>query len=436
MALSYVKLVGDGSTKQLSFPPLYLDRSHVFATVDGVPKPFEWLNDSLVELAAPPVVGAIVVLRRITPRERLEVVYKGGSVLKESSLNTQALQSLFIAQEALDASDDAVLFANTALSVSKAADEKSDLALGTAEQAVATAREAKDKSEEAVEKATEALQTSEAAFETASASDVKADKALGTANGIDAKAQQALDQSTEALGLTAGFDAKAQEALDTANDAKTTADAIDGKAQTALDQSTKAVAVATEAASNSAEALEIAQEAAITANGVDGKAQMALEQSTAALEGTEAAITEFREDLEQLEETKQTKRDPVTIKDWKLFEDGTHLAVNYNDESIVTFLTNGNLQTKFFGDLNLYIENKKNEAYNAATGWAYYNLVQDVRVAGGGVTNYRSGWVTNGNGEIVTGIAWSGATYRGVDAVYSRWLQVRKGGNWYTVSVA
>ena len=102
MALSYVQFTGDGSTTTFSVPFQYLSRTHVGVTVDGSARSFSWISTNQISVSPPPANGSVVEVRRTTPRDKLLVDFVDGSVLTEGDLDTSALQSFFLAQEAFD----------------------------------------------------------------------------------------------------------------------------------------------------------------------------------------------------------------------------------------------------------------------------------------------------------------------------------------------
>ena len=102
MPLSYNQYVGDGTTKTFNLGFDYIDKSHVEVRVDGTPVSFTWLSTYQVQTTTAPANGAIVDVRRVTPRDELLVEFMDGSVLVETDLNLATIQSFFLAQEAFD----------------------------------------------------------------------------------------------------------------------------------------------------------------------------------------------------------------------------------------------------------------------------------------------------------------------------------------------
>lgn len=108
MAYSYVQYTGNGSTTNYSFAFQYLDPSHVKVRVNGVITPFTFLNSSTVTISPAPAVGAIIDIRRETPKDNPPVDFTDGSVLLEQDLDAAVRFSLFNAQEAADIVEDSI----------------------------------------------------------------------------------------------------------------------------------------------------------------------------------------------------------------------------------------------------------------------------------------------------------------------------------------
>lgn len=102
MANSYVNYTGDGATSVYAVPFPYLSQSHVSVYVNGVSAPFTWNTSSLINLGSAPASGAVVAVRRATPTGQL-AQFNDGSTLVDDDLNVAALQPIYIAQEAVDA---------------------------------------------------------------------------------------------------------------------------------------------------------------------------------------------------------------------------------------------------------------------------------------------------------------------------------------------
>ena len=103
MSYSNKKYYGDGSNRNFVVPFQYLAKAHIVVLVAGVSVGFSWLNDTTIQTNTAPVNGAIVEVRRVTPKDLRLVNFQDASVLTEKDLDTDADQCFYIAQEAYDA---------------------------------------------------------------------------------------------------------------------------------------------------------------------------------------------------------------------------------------------------------------------------------------------------------------------------------------------
>jgi hypothetical protein len=111
MAYSYVVFEGDAveDTFTLTFP--YIAKAHVTITVDDVNKTFTWPTTSTVTLDAVPANLSVIVITRTTPKDEREVDFTNVSLLDEETLDKDANQLFYIAQEAFDALANALQYA-------------------------------------------------------------------------------------------------------------------------------------------------------------------------------------------------------------------------------------------------------------------------------------------------------------------------------------
>jgi hypothetical protein len=108
MANSYVTYTGNGATVQYNVTFAFLSRSHVAAYLDGVEtSAFTWISDSLIQFNAAPGNGVAIKIARETPTTPL-TDFVDGSTLTEDDLDNALLQSLYVAEEAADRSNDAL----------------------------------------------------------------------------------------------------------------------------------------------------------------------------------------------------------------------------------------------------------------------------------------------------------------------------------------
>lgn len=108
MAYARSAFPGNGTNRlfNVNFP--YISQAHVEVFVDSVEQDFTWINATTVELATAPTSGAVVIVRRNTPKDARLVDWTDGSNLREADLDLADLQSLYIAQEAFDLADQSV----------------------------------------------------------------------------------------------------------------------------------------------------------------------------------------------------------------------------------------------------------------------------------------------------------------------------------------
>lgn len=100
---SIVYYDGDGTNRSFTFSFPYLDRDHVFVSVDGVATgDFVWIVSGEIRMNSAPALGSKVKIYRVTPKDKPIVTIKNGSSLLSDDLNIQSLQALYAAQEALD----------------------------------------------------------------------------------------------------------------------------------------------------------------------------------------------------------------------------------------------------------------------------------------------------------------------------------------------
>lgn len=109
---SFVQLPGNGVTKNFAFTFPYLNKTHVTATVDGVATLFTWLTSTIIQFSVAPPSGSVVEIRRVTPIDGPLVNYSNGSVLTEGDLDSDTIQSIYIAQEQEDSKTNSIQLAS------------------------------------------------------------------------------------------------------------------------------------------------------------------------------------------------------------------------------------------------------------------------------------------------------------------------------------
>lgn len=109
MAYSYIRYAGNGSTTNYVFSFPYISADHIQVRVNGVVTTlFSFLNSSTVQMATAPASGAILDIRRVTPKETAIVNFTDGSVLLERDLDLLATFDLYLAQETKDGLDGSI----------------------------------------------------------------------------------------------------------------------------------------------------------------------------------------------------------------------------------------------------------------------------------------------------------------------------------------
>ena len=109
MAYSYIRYAGNGSTTNYVFSFPYISADHIQVRVNGVLTTlFSFLNSSTVQMTSAPATGAILEIRRVTPKDNAIVNFTDGSVLLERDLDLLATFDLYLAQETKDDLDSSI----------------------------------------------------------------------------------------------------------------------------------------------------------------------------------------------------------------------------------------------------------------------------------------------------------------------------------------
>jgi len=106
------KYTADGSTATFSVAFPYLSEGDLVVSVDGVVKTlttdYTVPSTSQITFNTPPANGTVVELKRSSNQSARLVDYTAGAIFKESDLDTDGLQTFYMAQEAIDATEDAL----------------------------------------------------------------------------------------------------------------------------------------------------------------------------------------------------------------------------------------------------------------------------------------------------------------------------------------
>lgn len=109
MAYSYIRYAGNGSTTNYVFSFPYISADHIKVRVNGtLVTSWSFLNSSTIQFVSAPISGAIIDIRRETPKESSIVNFTDGSVLLERDLDLLATYDLYLAQETKDGLDSSI----------------------------------------------------------------------------------------------------------------------------------------------------------------------------------------------------------------------------------------------------------------------------------------------------------------------------------------
>lgn len=272
MAYSYNEVTGTGSPLLIAVPE-YIDQSHIFVRVGGVETlDYEWVNDQTVRVTAP--VGVpIRVFRRSSPEARV-VDYLDGVALTEDVLDNDSKQAFFLAQEQLDATDEAVVAigslpaALSAIAAETTASRQNMLASEAARDAAAAEADAAEASRLALEAAGAAqvsaatTQANNAATSATQASGHK-DAAAASASAAAGSATAAANSATTASGHKDAAAASATQAANSATAAANSATNAANSASAAANSATQAAGYAL--------GLQRVYQPALTRDNVNGK---------------------------------------------------------------------------------------------------------------------------------------------------------------------
>jgi hypothetical protein len=100
---------GDGSTLNYSVTFPYIEQAHVVVTLDGVTKTlntdYSFTTSSTITFTIAPSASVVIKFTRSSSRTTRLVDYQDGSTLTEATLDQDGNQSFYMAQEAIDITD-------------------------------------------------------------------------------------------------------------------------------------------------------------------------------------------------------------------------------------------------------------------------------------------------------------------------------------------
>lgn len=116
MSYALEQYLGDGSNRNFSVPFPYIATSHVKVRVDSVLKTentdYTWLNASTIQFVSAPANGVTVEIRRESNRAARLVNHEDASSVTEATLDQDANQLFYVAQEAFDTAQNSIQLAS------------------------------------------------------------------------------------------------------------------------------------------------------------------------------------------------------------------------------------------------------------------------------------------------------------------------------------
>jgi len=112
MAFAIDTYTGNNSTTSFSVTFPYIEQAHVIVTLDGVTKTittdYTFTNASTITFTTAPATGVVIKFTRSSNRTTRLVDYQDGSTLTEATLDQDGNQSFFMAQEAIDVTENSL----------------------------------------------------------------------------------------------------------------------------------------------------------------------------------------------------------------------------------------------------------------------------------------------------------------------------------------
>tara|TARA_B100001059_G_scaffold78830_1_gene76635 strand:- start:2623 stop:4830 length:2208 start_codon:yes stop_codon:yes gene_type:complete len=112
MAFAINTYTGNGSTTTYSVTFPYIEKAHVVVTLDGVTKnltsDYTFASSSTITFSTAPASGVVIKFTRSSNRTARLVDYQDGSTLTEATLDQDGNQSFFMAQEAIDVTENTI----------------------------------------------------------------------------------------------------------------------------------------------------------------------------------------------------------------------------------------------------------------------------------------------------------------------------------------
>lgn len=282
MAATFIPYEGDGATNAWTVPFDYLSRDHVKLYVDGVEDTtFTWITSSSIAATSTPGAGAIVLVKRVTPRDALSVTIPNAGTLRGQDINAQSLQALYVAQEGYDALT-SVMSVDTTTGLWDAA--------GIRMQDLADPQDAQDAAtKNYVDVQFDSDLATIAAAQSAAAA--SASSASSSASSAASSASAASGSATSASGSASAAAASASAASTSASNAATSATAAQNAKTAAEAAQTGAETAETNASSSASAASSSASAASSSASAASTSASNAATSASAASTSASNAAT-------------------------------------------------------------------------------------------------------------------------------------------------
>jgi len=224
MAYSYNEVTATGSAQLIAVPE-YVDQAHIKVSINGVDTTsFTWTNASTVSVTA--TAGATVrVYRSSSPGARV-VDYQDGMSLTEAVLDADSKQAFFLAQEQLDATDEAVGAYGSLASTLTTIQAETLASSNNATAAAASASSASTSAATATTKASEASASAATATTKAGEASTSAADAASSASSASTSASTATTKASEASTSASNAAASASNAATSASQAAASASSM------------------------------------------------------------------------------------------------------------------------------------------------------------------------------------------------------------------
>lgn len=235
MAYSYNEVTATGSAQLITVPE-YVDQAHIKVSIDGVDTTsFTWSNASTVSVTA--TAGATVRVRRETSPGARVVDYMDGMSLTEAVLDADSKQAFFLAQEQLDATNEAVGAYGSLASTLTTIQAETNESAANAAAAAASASSASTSATTATTKASEASASATTATTKASEASTSASNASASASSASTSASTATTKASEASASASAAATSASNAATSASQAAASAGSMTPSASTPAENS-------------------------------------------------------------------------------------------------------------------------------------------------------------------------------------------------------